>query len=129
MDVVKVVIFSIVGAFLSLVLKEYKPFIATALSVVTATAVFVFVLPELKNVIDYAKAVYCAAGEYDMYIEKVLKITGIACLAWFGSDILKDAGQLAAASAVVMVGKILCMSLCLPMIGALFEMLVSILPS
>ena len=42
MDIVKIVALAILGAFLSLVLKEYKPFLGTALSIVTAAAVFLF---------------------------------------------------------------------------------------
>lgn len=129
LDVVKIVVFAILGAFLSQVLKEYKPFLGTALSIITASAVFFFALPELERITVYAKSIYQAAGGKDMYIDSVLKITGIACLTWLGSDILKDAGLSAASTAVVMTGKVVCMGLCLPVIGALFQTLLSILPN
>ena len=128
MDIVKIVALAILGAFLSLVLKEYKPFLGTALSTVTAAAVFFFALPYLERITVYARSIYCAAGGKDMYIDSVLKITGVACLTWLGSDILKDAGLTAASSAVVITGKVLCMGICLPIIGTLFETLLSILP-
>ena len=90
---------------------------------------FFFALPELERITVYAKSIYQAAGGKDMYIDSVLKITGIACLTWLGSDILKDAGLSAASTAVVMTGKVVCMGLCLPVIGALFQTLLSILPN
>lgn len=129
MDVVKLVGLAVVGAFFSLVLKEYKPFLGTALSILTAAAVFFFALPELTRVVAYAQSIYRAAGGADLYMDSVLKITGITCLTWLGSDILKDAGLTAASSAVIIAGKVLCMGLCLPVVGALFEMLLSILPT
>ncbi len=129
MDVVKIVVLAILGAFLSQVLKDYKPFLGTALSIITMVSVLFFSLPYLERIIEYAQSIYRAAGGKDTYIDCVLKITGIVCLTWLGSDILKDAGLSAASTAVVMTGKVVCMGLCLPVIGTLFETLLSILPN
>lgn len=125
---VKIVVLAVLGAFISLVLKEYKPYLGAALSIITAATVFFFALPELEHVTSYAQSIYRSAGGKDMYIDNVLKITGIACLTWLGSDILKDAGLTAASSAVIITGKVICLGICLPVIGSLFQTLTAILP-
>ena len=129
MNVVQIVSFSILGAVLSVVLKEHKQFVGVAISMLTAIMVFFFALPELERVLSYAQTLYRVAGGGDFYIDSLLKITGITSLTWLGSDMLKDAGLSAASSAVTMAGKVVCMGLCLPIIGTLFEMVLSILPA
>ncbi len=128
MTIIKIVVFSLLGAFLSLILKEYKPSLALALSVITAITVLFFSLPWIERVIDSAKGIYYAVGGKDLYVENVLKVTGIACVTWIGSDVLKEAGLLAAASAVTIAGKAFCVFLCIPVLGTLFETLTSLLP-
>ena len=128
MDIVKIVAIGIMGAFFSLFMKEYKPFVSVALAVVTGSVILFMVLPEFEKVITYAKGVYRAVGGNDVYINSVLKVTGIACLTWFGGDVCKDAGFSSVSSAVVLAGKVVCLVLCIPVISQLFDMLVKILP-
>lgn len=129
MDIIKIVVFAIVGAFLSLVLKEQKAFLGIAVSILTSVIVLFSVLPELEQVISYVRSLYHAAGGKDLYIDNVLKITGITCLTWLGSDILKEAGMTSASAVIKLAGKVVCMGICLPVLGALFEMLTAILPN
>ena len=129
MDAVKIVAFALLGAVLSLVLKEYKPFLSVLLSILTAAMVFFFMLPELERITAYGRVLYRAAGGGELYLDSVMKIVGITSITWLGSDMLKDAGLLAASQAVVMAGKVLCVGLCLPIIGTLFETVLSILPT
>lgn len=129
MDAVKIVAFALLGAVLSLVLKEYKPFLGVMLSILTAATVFFFVLPELERITAFGSNLYRAAGGGELYLDSVMKIVGITSITWLGSDMLKDAGLSAASQAVVMAGKVLCVGLCLPIISTLFETVLSILPT
>ncbi len=128
MDIVKIVAIGITGAFFSLFLKEYKPFLSVTLAVITSCVLLFLILPQIEEITSYAKNIYRAAGGNDVHIDSILKITGIACLAWFGSDICKDAGLSSVSSAIVIAGKSVCLVLCIPIVSQLFEMLVRILP-
>lgn len=58
----------------------------------------------------------------------MLKVTGIAYIAEFGVQACKDAGENAIASKVELGAKILILSLCVPVVMNLLELLASILP-
>ena len=58
----------------------------------------------------------------------LIKITGIAILTEFAVSICKDAGESAIASKVDVGGKILIISLSIPIINALIDTIVKILP-
>lgn len=128
MNVIKIVAFALLGAVLSLVLKEYKPVFGTVLSILTALTVFFFILPELERITAFGRTLYDVAGGEDLYLDNIMKIVGITGISWLGSDMLKDAGLSAASQAVVMAGKVVCVGLCLPIIATLFETVLSILP-
>lgn len=128
MDITKMVVLAILGAFLSAFLREYKAYLALAISVVTAVAVLYFVFPEMERVISYAKLLYHTAGGKNTYIDCILKISGIVCLTQISGDILKEGGLPAASYAVSMTGKVVCIGLCMPILSALFETVISILP-
>lgn len=128
MDIIKIIAIGVMGAFFSLFLKEYKPFLSVALAVLTGCVILFFALPEIEKITSFAKTIYRTAGGKDAHIDSVLKITGIACLAWFGSDICKDAGLSSVSSAIIIAGKAVCLGICIPVIGQLFNMIVNILP-
>ena len=58
----------------------------------------------------------------------LIKITGIAFLTEFGVSICKDSGETAIASKIDLGGKILIISMSIPIITALLETVVRILP-
>ena len=62
------------------------------------------------------------------YLSIILKITGIAILTEFGVSICKDAGEAAIASKIEFGGKIIIMSISIPIISALLEVITTIIP-
>ena len=58
----------------------------------------------------------------------ILKITGIAILTEFAVSICKDSGESAIASKIDLGGKIIIISISIPIITALLELVISILP-
>ncbi len=128
MDMTKLVAIALCGTMLALILKEQKPHLGIALSALTAVTVLIFSMPQLMEIAALAKTVYRAAGGKDAYMNALFKITAIAFLARIGSDLCKDAGMTAVASAVGFAGRIMCLVLCLPQITELFQTLLSVLP-
>lgn len=62
------------------------------------------------------------------FISVLLKITGIAFLTEFSVNICKDAGEGAIATKVEMAGKVLIIALSIPIISALLDSVLKILP-
>lgn len=127
MEFLKIIVAAITGTMLALVLKEQKPFLGVSLAVVCALYIFFLGLPYLDRVTTFVRIFYSSVGGGG-YMGSLLKITGIAILSTFASNICTDAGMSAVASAVNFVGKIICMCMTLPVITDFFEELITILP-
>lgn len=64
-----------------------------------------------------------------IYLETILKIIGIAYIAEFGAQISKDAGQGAIASKIELGGKILILAMAIPILTAIIETVIGLIPS
>ena len=58
----------------------------------------------------------------------LLKITGIAILTEFGVSICKDSGEAAIANKIDLAGRVIIISISIPIITALLEVIINILP-
>jgi len=63
-----------------------------------------------------------------IYVETILKIIGIAYIAEFASQITKDAGQGTIASKIELGGKIIILAMAVPILTALIEMILNMIP-
>lgn len=63
-----------------------------------------------------------------VYVETILKIIGIAYIAEFASQITKDAGQGTIASKIELGGKIVILAMAVPILTALIEMILNMIP-
>ena len=62
------------------------------------------------------------------FLEILLKITGIAILTEFAVSICKDSGESAIASKVDLSGKVIIMSMSIPILCGLLETIIKIMP-
>ena len=62
------------------------------------------------------------------FIELLIKITGIAILTEFAVSICKDSGETAIASKIDMGGKVIMVSMSIPILAGLLETILKILP-
>jgi stage III sporulation protein AD len=63
-----------------------------------------------------------------IYVETILKIIGIAYIAEFGAQITKDAGQGAIASKIELGGKILILTMAIPILTVIIETVLGMIP-
>jgi len=64
-----------------------------------------------------------------VYIETILKIIGIAYIAEFAVQLTKDAGQGSIASKIELAGKILILSMAVPILTVLVETILKMIPN
>ena len=64
-----------------------------------------------------------------VYLSTVLKIIGIAYIAEFTSQITKDAGQGAIASKIELAGKIMILTMAIPIITVIIESVIQMIPN
>ncbi|MNJ03061.1 Stage III sporulation protein AC/AD protein family protein [compost metagenome] len=63
-----------------------------------------------------------------IYLKTVLKIIGIAYIAEFGAQIVRDAGQESIASKIELAGKVLILVLAIPIISIIIETVMKLMP-
>ncbi|MDN5345448.1 MAG: stage sporulation protein [Clostridia bacterium] len=127
-------IFQIVGlaltATLLVVLVRQARGAETALliSLVVGATIFLLLLDRISTVVQVLADLSARAGINQFYLQTVLKIIAIAYVAEFGGQVCRDAGENAIASKIELAAKVLIMVLAIPIIVAILESIMRLLP-
>jgi stage III sporulation protein AD len=127
-NILQIVGIGIIAALLAVIIKQQRPDMALLVSLAAGAFIFVMVLGNVKSVVAGIEQMANKANLNTIYLTTVLKVVGIAYIAEFGSQICSDAGEKAIASKIELGGKILIMVLALPILTALMEIILKILP-
>ncbi|HLU22211.1 stage III sporulation protein AD [Lederbergia graminis] len=120
---------ALITTFLALAIKEHKPNFAFLLVLFAGTGIFLFLVDQVQKIISMIESLASSANVNSMYIKTILKIIGIAYIAEFSAQISKDAGLGSMASKVELAGKILILALAVPILTALVETIITMIPS
>ena len=85
-------------------------------------------MDKLSAIIDLLTNLSKKSGINAQYVAILLKISGIAILSEFAVSVCKDLGETAVATKIDLAGKIIIISISIPIISALLELLIKILP-
>ena len=125
---IKIVAVGLLGAFLSILLRPHRSDLAMLCGMATGAIVLLMVMDEATSLLAYLAQISDRFAVDPTMFSTMLKVTGIAYIAEFGVQACKDAGESAIASKVELGAKILILSLCVPVVMDLLELLASILP-
>ena len=123
MDIMQIVAVGIIAAVLSVTIKKQAPEIALLLSIVAAVIIFMMIMPKIAAVLGTLESIGNRIKTDMDFLPAVIKITGIAYIAEFGSQICKDAGEGSIASKIELAGKVLILTMAAPIIMALLNMI------
>ncbi|AKO94099.1 MULTISPECIES: stage III sporulation protein AD [Priestia] len=126
---IQIVGLGLIATFLTIILKEQKSSIAFLLVVFVGCVIFLFLVDKISEIIGMVEVLSRQAGVNVIYVETILKIIGIAYIAEFGAQITKDAGQGSIASKIELGGKILILSMAIPILTVVIETIISMLPT
>lgn len=121
MEITKIISIAFIAVFIILVLKQYKPEFALQISIVAGIIILIFSVGKLEVVLALLKNLSNKIDINVGFFSILLKITGIAYLSEFASNVCKDAGETAIASKVELAGRILIIALSIPIISTLLE--------
>lgn len=127
MNIVQIVSIALVATMIILVLKQYKPEYALFVSILGGVILFAFALSKVSSIITLLENLTNHIGIDQKFFSILLKITGIAYLTEFAIHVCKDAGESAIASKLEVVGKILIVSMSIPIISTLLETVMKLL--
>ncbi len=128
MEIWQIVGLALVVTVIGVVLRQIRPEIAIQLTILAAIIIFLLILGKVKVIIDLLQNLADQANISSYYLLIVLKIVGIAYLAEFGAQICRDAGEGALATKVEMAAKVSVLVLAIPIIAAILESLVRLIP-
>lgn len=101
---------------------------AIVLSIVFSVVIFIFLMGKMSSIIEVLKDLTEKAQVNYFFLGTLLKILGVAYLGEFASAICQDAGEQAVAKKVEFAAKIIIAVLALPIMIAILESLMELLP-
>lgn len=128
MEAIKIIGVGLIALIVIVIIKQYKPEFAIYISLVSGIIIVFLVFGKLSGIISILTDLSKKAGINATYLSIILKIIGIAILTEFGVSICKDAGETAIASKIEFGGKIIIISISVPIIAALLEVITTIIP-
>lgn len=128
MEIVKIITIGLIAGLIVVLLKNEKPEIAMQVSLAAGIVIFLLMISKLTLVIQAMQEIANRININVVYLNTILKIVGIAYLASFGVEICKDSGQHSIAGKIEFAGKILIITLAIPILMAVMDMIIKIMP-
>ena len=128
MEIVKIIGVAFIATFIIVLLKQYKPEYVIHVSILAGIIIFGMVVFKLSSIIELLQSLSSKLGVNSKFFMILIKITGIAYLSEFAVNVCKDSGEMAIASKVEVAAKIIIIGMSIPIVAALLETIINILP-
>ena len=128
MEITKIIGIGLTALIIIIILKQYRPEFALYTSIIAGIFILVLSLNNISGVIGMLKDLSSKANINSNFLGIILKITGIAILTEFAVSICKDSGESAIANKIEIGGKVIIITISLPIISTLLETILKILP-
>ncbi len=128
MEVIKIIGIALIALIIIILLKQYRPEFALYISLLTGILILLLVMDKLTGIINLLQSFANKTSINSTFLALLIKITGIAFLSEFAVSICKDSGEAAIASKIEIGTKIIIISMSIPIISSLLEIILKILP-
>lgn len=128
MEIIKIIGIALIALIIIIMLKQYRPEYAVFISILTGVLILFLVMDRLSGIINLIQSIENKFSINTQFIALLIKITGIAFLSEFAVSICKDSGEAAIASKIELGSKIIIISMSIPIISSLLEIILKILP-
>ena len=128
MEIIKIIGIALIALIIIIMLKQYRPEYAIFISILTGVLILFLVMDRLTGIINLIESIQDKFSINTQFIALLIKITGIAFLSEFAISVCKDSGEAAIASKIEIGSKIIIISMSVPIISSLLEIILKILP-
>ena len=128
MDIVKIIGVGLIALIIIIIVRQYKPEFTLYVSLLAGAIILMFLMDKLDAIISLLTTLSNKTAIYNEFLVLLIKITGIAFLTEFAVSVCKDSGESAIANKIDMGGKVIIVSMSIPIISSLLETVVEILP-
>lgn len=120
---------ALLAAVLSVFLKSGRmPVFALLVTLAAGILIFVFLLPQLVDVITVFQRLASAADLDETYLSLILKIVVVCYLAEFMGQVCRDSGENGLAMKIDLGAKIAVMIMAVPVVISVLEQVLALLP-
>lgn len=128
MDITRIVGLALITTIFVLIIKREKPALAIMLSMAFSVVVLLMIMGKLVTIVQVLQNMAGRANANYFFLTTVLKILGVAYLTELGAAVCRDAGEEAIASKMELAAKIVIAVMALPIMVAILETLLEIMP-
>ena len=122
MEIIRLAGIGLLTCFCALLLKKQHPEWAAVITLSACVLMLLTIVESLFGVVEALQTLAQRYGIEPLYITTIFKIIGIAYIAEFGAQICRDAEQSAVADKVELAGKVMILSLGIPVVLTLLEL-------
>lgn len=127
-EIIKIIGIGILALIVIIILKQYRPEFAIYISILAGIAIILIAMQKMGEVVSLIQSIAERASINSKFLSILIKITGIAILTEFAVSICKDSGESAIASKIEIGSKVVIVSMSIPIISSLLEVMLNILP-
>ncbi|MEA1960256.1 MAG: stage III sporulation protein AD [Bacillota bacterium] len=128
MNIAQIVGLALITTILLLILRQEKPVMAVLLSMVFSILIFTVMMGKIASILEVMEELSRRAEINLFFFSTILKVLGVAYLGEFAAVICEDAGEKAVARKVEFASKIIIAVLALPIMIAILESLMDLMP-
>ena len=128
MDIIKIIGVGLISLIIIIIIKQYRPEFTIYVSLIAGAIILILIMDKISAIINLLTSLSNKTAINNEFLVLLIKITGIAFLTEFAVSICKDSGETAIASKVDLGGKIVIMSMSIPIITNLLDTIIKILP-
>lgn len=128
MEITQIVGLALMVTVFLLILRQEKPVMAVLLSITFSILVFIMMMDKMGAIVNVMKELTRRAGINYFFMTTILKILGVAYLGEFAAVLCQDAGEQAVAKKVEFAAKIMIAVMALPIMAAILESLLELMP-
>lgn len=127
MEIIKIIGVGLTALVIIIIIKQYKPEFTIYVSLIAGVIILFMIMDKLSAIVNLLTSFTKKASINSEFLIILLKITGITILTEFAVSVCKDSGETAIANKIDLGGKIIIVSMSIPIISALLELIIKIL--
>ena len=127
-EIIKIIGIGLLALVIIIILKQYKPEYAIYVSIIAGILILFLAIEKITGIINLLQSISEKTYINKTFLTILLKITGIAFLTEFAVSVCSDAGEKAIASKIEIGSKVIIITMSIPIITSLLELIIEILP-
>ena len=128
MDIIKIIGIGLISFKKNIIGKQYRPEFVIYVSIIAGAIILMLIMDKVSSIINLLTALSNKTVVNNEFLTLLIKITGIAFLTEFSVSLCKDSGETAIANKIDIGGKVIIISMSIPIIASLLETIIKILP-